>query len=171
MFKPAFGLAAILLLTACQTTGQPPVVPPGTTVYGSSEIGRAIRTTDDCRIEAVRQVAIRGDSRDDHRRAQRRDAAGTLTGAVIGAAIGNEIGNGDGRRVATVLGAIGGAAVGRAAAEEADNRARIGAGLEYTVRVGRDRRVIVQPYDGVAIPSGGACRLVGNSAGIRVLPR
>ena len=164
------GLVAALALSGCVAPQQPVQLQPGTTVYGSSEVGRALPTTTSCRVASVRGVMIAGDSYADERRAQSRRTTGTLLGGAAGAALGSQIGNGDGRRAATVIGAIVGASVGNAAAENADAQARLRRGLEYTIDVPGDRRVIVQEYDGVILPRGSACRLIGRGNDIRVLP-
>ncbi|MEP5171755.1 MAG: glycine zipper 2TM domain-containing protein, partial [Erythrobacter sp.] len=108
-----FALVAALALGACAQPNTSASIAPGTTVYAGSEVGRAMSTTENCRIAGVRQVVINGDSAADQRQANARRTTGTLLGGATGAVIGNQIGGGSGKKAATVIGAIVGASVGQ----------------------------------------------------------
>lgn len=119
----AFGLVAVLTLSACATQDAPYNTSNSPTVYPrSSDVGGAYTSYGVVQsIDLVRQEGANNEI-----------GLGTLAGAVVGGVVGNQVGGGRGNTAATVIGAAGGAYAGH----ELEKRSRQQAdAYKFTIRM------------------------------------
>jgi len=110
----------LLALSACAPgTGQ--------NVYSAHEVGMA-RTVERCRVLAVRNITIQGDTG-----RELGQFVGTVTGSVAGGSFGNQVGNGSGQAVATVLGGLAAGVFGGFVGDRVGARMDQRPGLEYSI--------------------------------------
>lgn len=151
----------LLALSACaSTTSQ--------NVYSAYEVG-VPKTVERCRVLAVRNITIQGDTG-----RELGQVIGTAAGAIAGGAAANEIGKGSGQAVATVLGGLAagivGGIIGNQIGSEIDQRP----GLEYSIIDAGGREITfaqeIAPGDRM-INAGETCRIQTDPYGNnRVLP-
>ncbi len=155
---PALGFLA---LSACApTTGQ--------NVYSPYEVGVA-KSVERCRVLAVRDITIQGDTGP-----ELGQVVGTIAGGIAGGALGREVGDGSGQAAATVAGAaiagLLGGYLGNRVGMQIDQRP----GLEYSILSTGGQEITfaqeIMPGDRV-INAGETCRIQTDPYGLnRVLP-
>lgn len=123
---PAFGLMALMAISACTTTTYDPN--HGST-YPTTSVHRAHATQTGV-ITSVRTVELRSDGA---------QFAGALVGGAIGGLVGDQFGGGRGNDILTAAGAVGGAVAGARVGEQ---RGRSLAN-EWTVRLDTGRSIAV----------------------------
>ncbi len=119
--KPIY-ILPFLLLTACAPN-------QGQNRYSQYEVGQQTELYDAVVI-GVKQVAITGNN----------TGTGAGAGAALGATAGYQFGNGNGQLAALLVGAV----VGGIAGHIAEQEAREQVGYEYIVKVGKQKKSVVQ---------------------------
>lgn len=110
----------LLALSACAPGA-------GQNIYSAREVGVA-KTVERCRVLAVRNITIQGDTG-----GELGQFVGTVAGGVAGGALGNQVGDGSGQAVATVLGGLAAGVLGGLVGDRVGAQMDQRPGLEYSI--------------------------------------